>query len=95
MAGFKKAVEDLQNIKEVEEFFNLDLLHIQRYLFNKGLQPLTKTKFKVKDGNRLKSFRLLNDEKEIYPPPLTYLPFKIFIKSLSLTQPKPGPNRKN
>jgi DNA polymerase elongation subunit (family B) len=82
---YKKVLNDIKNINELEEFYNVDLLHVQKYLYQKGVAPLCKARIISTTDCELKSIEIVEDELENSPPPFTKLIFDIKVKSSCLS----------
>ena len=84
-SAYKQIVEALKRQDQVMELFNIDLLHLQQYLFT-GLQiePTSKVSFLHKSG-QLSEIRRVDDSREIEPPPFTALHFSVNVHGASLT----------
>ncbi len=72
--NLKRVTRDLKKLKLVKDFYNTDLLNVQRYLFSKGVAPSNRVKVELKEGLRVK---VLNDGYRVKPPPFTDLKFKL------------------
>ncbi len=81
--GINKGVEDLPQTKQL---FNVDLLHVQQYIFNQlKIPPTSKVEVQFDNENRLVSAKRIDDDWEIPPPPFTTLFFNIQVDSPTLT----------
>ena len=69
----------------VEALYNVDLLHVQWYLFQRGLPPTSKVQASYNGGNRLVSLEIIDDSLDVQPPPFTSIIFNIEISSGKLT----------
>jgi len=78
-------IEDLNKLREVEDCYNTDLLHVQRYLYRKHLPPTSKVSISYSDEGELRSLEVLDDYLEIKPPPFTTLLFDLQISSEKLS----------
>jgi DNA polymerase elongation subunit (family B) len=75
-SAMSRVISDMEKLHVVEEFFNTDLLHIQRYIFSRDLPPTCRLKAEYDRGRRLRKINTLDDEYEIRLPPFTKLIFK-------------------
>ena len=75
--NFRAVLNDIRGLGAAEAYFNTDLLHVQRYLFEKSLPPTCMASMKYDDEGRLRSFSILDDSWEIEPPPFTMMIFDI------------------
>lgn len=82
---FKSLLLDLQKLTAIENLFNTDLLHVQRYLYRKNLTPTSKVDVTWNSKEVLKSFKTLDDEDELAPPQFKVLHFELEIASKSFT----------
>ncbi|MFQ5710976.1 MAG: DNA polymerase domain-containing protein [Candidatus Geothermarchaeales archaeon] len=82
---YREILRMIQILPQVKALFNVDLLHVQRYLYALGIEPTSEVEVEYNDGNRLTSIKRLDDELEIAPPPFTTLSFDIHISSETLT----------
>ena len=83
--NFKRVIEDVGKLGYVKAYYNLDILHVQRYLYQKGFAPTSKVIIEYSDDGKLLSVQVLDDSKEIEPPPFTTLIFGLEINSETLT----------
>jgi len=82
--SLSRVLKDLRRMGLFKAFYNVYLLHVQRYLFWKGLAPTSKVEAEH-DGARLRGLRVLDDSREVEPPPFT-----TFIFSIEPTDKKGG-----
>jgi len=82
---YRRVLSDLANVEGIEAYYNVDLLHVQRYLFMKGLPPTSKMSLSRTKNNRLTSLKAIDDGSEIQPPPFTGLIFNIEVSSEKLS----------
>ncbi|HDM88789.1 MAG TPA: hypothetical protein ENG65_02205 [Candidatus Bathyarchaeota archaeon] len=75
--NFRAVLNDVRGIGAAEAYFNTDLLHVQRYLFEKSLPPTCMTSMTYDDECMLRSFSILDDSLKIGPPPFTTMIFDI------------------
>ncbi|MBS7609645.1 hypothetical protein KEJ19_03620, partial [Candidatus Bathyarchaeota archaeon] len=75
--GFRGFLKDLEGLSCVEEWFNVDILHIQRYAFAKGFAPTQKLEVQFSPEGSLKDAKALKDDLEIRPPPFIPLIFQM------------------
>ncbi|MCW3991912.1 MAG: hypothetical protein NWE79_04335, partial [Candidatus Bathyarchaeota archaeon] len=71
IGAYRRVVRDVENLRSVKEVYNVDLLHIQKYLHETGVAPMTKIAFRSGSGDRVVSLKQLEDELSPEPPPLT------------------------
>ena len=83
--NYRKVLRDLERLEGIESFYNVDLLHIQRYLFSKDLAPTCRAELTVNERQHLSSIRILEDDREIRPPPFKTLIFDMQVSSMKLT----------
>jgi DNA polymerase elongation subunit (family B) len=82
---YKKVLNDIKSIKELEEYYNVDLLHVQQYLYQKGIYTTCKARIIHTIDCELQSIEIVEDNLENSPPPFTTLIFSIGVKSSSLS----------
>ena len=71
--SYKKLVNALQSSRLVGELFNIDLLHIQKYIFNKlRIAPTSKVYVKLDNNNHME-LKVIDDSRTIEPPPFNVL----------------------
>ncbi|MEM3027310.1 MAG: DNA polymerase domain-containing protein [Candidatus Bathyarchaeia archaeon] len=75
--GFRGFLKDLERLSCVEEWFNADILHIQRYAFAKGIAPTQRLEVRFSPEGSLIEAKALKDDLEIRPPPFTSLIFHL------------------
>jgi DNA polymerase elongation subunit (family B) len=83
--NYRKVLEDLERLDRIESLYNVDLLHIQRYLFSKDIPPTCKAELTITEERHLSSIRILDDSMEIKPPPFKTLTFDIQVSSMKLS----------
>ena len=83
--NYRKVINDLERLNLIEAYYNTDLLHVQWYLFQKGLPPTSKVSVLYSQTNEVASIEVLDDSLEIQPPPFTALIFNIMVSSEKLT----------
>ncbi|MGD0330407.1 MAG: DNA polymerase domain-containing protein [Nitrososphaeria archaeon] len=84
--AYRQIVGALKRQEQVMELFNIDLLHLQQYLFTRfQIEPTSKVEFLYDTNWCLSEIRKVNDSKEIEPPHFTTLHFGINIGATSLT----------
>ena len=88
--SFKGVLADLERLGYIREWFNVDILHIQRYMFRKGFAPTQKLEVEFDADGVLRKAVILNDELEVPPPPFTPLIFRLEVES---ERPDPDPER--
>ncbi|MCP8311101.1 MAG: hypothetical protein L6N94_06355 [Candidatus Methylarchaceae archaeon HK01M] len=87
---YKYLVNKLKDSGYVEELFNIDLLHVQQYIYTKlGVAPTSKVDVEFNKNNFLIGIKKIDDEEEISSPPFTELYFNIHPSSSDLT-PNPS-----
>jgi DNA polymerase I len=86
--SFKATLRELERLDYVKEWFNVDILHIQRYLFGKGFAPTHKLDLEFDADGTLRRARILNDELEVPPQPFNPLIFRLETES---GRPEPDP----
>ena len=68
----------LQKDQRVKQLFNTDLSHIQKYLFTKlRIEPTSKIEVEYEGNKLLRINKVVDDEQEVYPPPLSLLYFNV------------------
>ena len=75
--NFRAVLNDVRGLGAAEAYFNTDLLHVQRYLFERNLPPTCMASIAYDDKCMLRSFSILDDNLEIEPPPFTVVIFDI------------------
>ena len=86
--AYRKLKESLS--KYAKEYYNTSLLHIQKYVFeNLKIAPTCKVELEKGEDSFLKHIRLLDDEWEIFPPPLKTLYFKVNLEGYTYNINKP------
>jgi len=83
--NLKKMMGDLDKLGVAEAYFNIDLLHVQYYLYQKHLPPTSKVSISYSDEGELHSAEVLDDSSEMKPPPFTALIFDVQISSEKLS----------
>ncbi|MEM2029306.1 MAG: 3'-5' exonuclease, partial [Candidatus Bathyarchaeia archaeon] len=83
--SYRRVLKDLSEISGIQAFYNIDLPHIQWYLFWKDLPPTGAIDFSYNERNELICFEILDDWQEIKPPPFTSMIFDIEVSSRKLT----------
>jgi len=73
----RRVLCDLRQVPEIKRFFNTDILPIQSYLFKRHFAPTSKVEAELDEEKRLLRVTVLDDEREIHPPPFTALAFEI------------------
>jgi DNA polymerase elongation subunit (family B) len=72
-SNYRKVLRDLERSGLLESLYNVDLLHVQRYLFTKGFAPASRVEVEH-DGAELRRVEVLEDLLEASPPPFsTYI----------------------
>jgi len=70
-------MKKLEKDRRVKQLFNVDLSHIQRYLFNTlRVEPTSKVEVEY-DGLKLIGISKLDDEKEVSLPPFSLMHFNV------------------
>ncbi len=72
----RRVIKTLEDSGLFRAFFNIDLLHIQRYLFHKNWPPTQRVEIEYADSE-LRGINLLDDSREIEPPPFKTLIYSI------------------
>jgi DNA polymerase elongation subunit (family B) len=85
LLNHRKLLEDFERVDGIEAYYNLDLLHVQRYLFQNGFPPTVKATVTHNESNELVSLSVLDDSLEVKPPPFTTLILKIEVSSEKLS----------
>ncbi|MEM2789826.1 MAG: 3'-5' exonuclease [Candidatus Bathyarchaeia archaeon] len=83
--SYRRVLKDLSEISGIQAFYNIDLPHIQWYLFWKDLPPTGAIDFSYNERNEIICFEILDDWQEIKPPPFTSMIFDIEVSSRKLT----------
>ncbi len=83
--SFKTVRRDVEKLRIVKSWFNIDLYHFQRYLFSKTFAPTNKVEAEGNDEWKLLDIAVINDSDEIRPPPFTSLLFEVSVRSENLT----------
>jgi DNA polymerase elongation subunit (family B) len=70
-------IKRLEKDRRVKQLFNVDLSHIQQYLFNRlRVEPTSKVEVEY-DGSKLIGISKVDDEKEVSPPPFSLMQFGV------------------
>ena len=83
--NFRRVLKDVEGLGLVKAYYNVDILHVQRYLFQRGFSSTSKVEVEYDERGRSLCLHALNDDLEIKPPPFTALIFDIHIESQKLT----------
>ncbi|MEM1582546.1 MAG: DNA polymerase domain-containing protein [Candidatus Bathyarchaeia archaeon] len=83
--NYRKVLRDVEKDSSVEAPFNVDLLHVQWYLFYKDLPPTSMMRVSFNERNELTLLEVIDDSLEVQPPPFTSIIFDIEISSEKLT----------
>lgn len=83
--NFRRVLRDIEKLGLIKAYYNIDILHVQRYLFKRGVAPTSKVQIEYDEGDRLQCMCIIDDELEIKPHPLTKLVFDVEIYSKNLT----------
>jgi DNA polymerase elongation subunit (family B) len=76
-ALFRRLGESLERSPSVRRVYNLDLRHVQRYLFTRlRVEPTSRVAVSY-DGERLTGMEKIDDSQEIAPPPFSLLSFSV------------------
>jgi len=78
-------LRDTERLGTIKAYYNTDILHVQRYLFKKGLAPTRKVEVDYNEGEELLKLKTLDDSAEIQPPPFTWAVFSVEINTNSLS----------
>jgi len=79
--GLKKVLSDLANVDGIKAVYNVDLLHVQWYVFQKGVPPTSKVYLTLNDKNELACIEAVDDSSEIPPPPFKILFFDLKVSN--------------
>jgi DNA polymerase elongation subunit (family B) len=89
ISTFNGILNTVALLPQVKAVYNVDLLHVQRYIFTKlKVAPTSKVEVKYRiDGEEkwLESIKTIDDSNELSPPPFTVILFDITLKGSSLT----------
>ncbi|MEM2123543.1 MAG: DNA polymerase domain-containing protein, partial [Candidatus Bathyarchaeia archaeon] len=69
---------DLGSLGGIDSYYNTDLLHVQKYLFQKGLPPTCRAEVSYTRNGEVSSLTILDDGREVKPPPFKVLIFDIY-----------------
>ncbi len=83
--NFSKVLKDLERGGFIEAYYNVDILHVQRYLFQRGIEPTGKFLIEWEEKGRLLRLKALREDEDIRPPPFTTLTFDTMILSPQLS----------
>jgi DNA polymerase elongation subunit (family B) len=81
VASFKQVLSNSISVEGVKTRYNVDLLHVQWYLFQKGISPTSKVSVTYDEKCNLLSISSKDDHEEICPPPFSSLIFNIQMAS--------------
>ncbi|MEM2849212.1 MAG: hypothetical protein QXI36_02935, partial [Candidatus Bathyarchaeia archaeon] len=73
VGGFRRVLRDLEGLGLVGEWFNVDILHIQRYLISQQAAPTERVEVDYSEDGMLRSLRLVDEGFKFEPPPFTPL----------------------
>jgi DNA polymerase elongation subunit (family B) len=77
MQYYMPLLKKLEKDRRVKQLFNVDLSHIQQYLFNRlRIEPTSKVEVQY-NGSKLFGISKLDDEKEISQPPFSLMHFSV------------------
>jgi DNA polymerase elongation subunit (family B) len=92
-SNFKRIVNAVE-LLQFGDLYNVDLLHVQQYLFTRlNVAPSSKVEVEYRingEENLLDSVKTIDDSQEIPPPPFSTLIFNINVEGRVLT---PDPNK--
>jgi len=83
--NYKKVLSNLAEVNGIKAYYNVDLLHVQWYLFQKGFPPTSKVSVSYNGNNQLFSLQAIDDSLEVRPPPFTNVIFNIEVSSEKLS----------
>ena len=83
--NFSKVLKDIERAGFIQAYYNVDILHVQRYLFQRGIEPTGKFLIEWEEKGRLLRLKSLRDDEDIKPPPFKTLTFNIEILSPNLS----------
>lgn len=83
---YRRVIADLEGSRLIRGLYNIDLLHIQRYLFSRGVAPAYKVEVEY-DGLKLWDVRILDDSLEASPPPFSTYIFSLKPESSQADEP--------
>jgi len=83
--NFRRVIKDVEDLGLVKAYYNVDVLHVQRYLCQRGFAPTGKVEVEHDESGRLLCLHVLNDDLDIEPPPFTSLIFDIQIETQKFT----------
>ncbi|HIE15161.1 TPA: hypothetical protein EYP70_07810 [Candidatus Bathyarchaeota archaeon] len=81
--NFRRVLRDVRTLSGVFSYYNVDLLHVQLYLFRRELPPMSMISIPYNLDEYVSSIRLVDDNLEVKPPPFTSLIFQVGGKSIS------------
>jgi len=80
--AYRELVRSLEHSPLVSKLYNVDLKHVQKYLFtNLKVEPTSKVKVEY-NGDRLSYIEKVDDSLEIAPPPFTTLQLQLHYETL-------------
>jgi DNA polymerase elongation subunit (family B) len=77
MQYYMLLLKKLEKDRRVKQLFNVDLSHIQQYLFNRlRIEPTSKVEVQY-NGSKLAGISKLDDEKKVFQPPFSLMHFSV------------------
>jgi len=73
VGSFRRVVRDVESLGLVDRWFNVDILHIQRYLFSKQAAPTEQVEVEYSEDGMLRSLKPVDEGFKVEPPPFTPL----------------------
>lgn len=74
--SLRRVIRSLEELGLFKAIFNINLLHIQRYLFSKDWPPTQRVEVEY-EGDQLRAINLLDDACEVMPPPFKPIIYSI------------------
>lgn len=75
--NFRRVLYDVLKTRMVAAHFSTDLLHVQRYLFQRSFAPASRVEVEYDEAHNLRSLRVLCEDFEMEPPPFTSVIFDV------------------
>jgi DNA polymerase elongation subunit (family B) len=76
--NYRRVLSDLKRLDGIDSYYNIDLLHVQKYLFRRGLPPTCKAELSYTRDGGISSLTILGDGGEVKPPPFKILIFDFY-----------------
>ncbi|MGC8961676.1 MAG: hypothetical protein ACP5K1_04430, partial [Candidatus Bathyarchaeia archaeon] len=76
--NYGRVIRDIRSLNRIDSYYNTDLLHVQKYLFRMGLPPTCKAEVSYTRNGEVASLTILDDGREVKPPPFKVLIFDIY-----------------